>query len=108
MRKQERFGLAGATFGARQSALRAAVDNPAPASITFEREPENKYDPNAIRVLANGADVGYVPREIAGLLSDREFTLKEFQFTKVPGKDILTMNLTVVFQADGFDVEEMV
>jgi hypothetical protein len=31
--------------------------------LTLSREPENQYDPNAIRVHIQGATVGYVPRE---------------------------------------------
>lgn len=34
-------------------------------NILLEREPENEYDTNAIKVLANGKKIGYIPRLIA-------------------------------------------
>ena len=35
----------------------------------LRRQPENQFDSNAIVVLANGKEVGYVEREAAQLLS---------------------------------------
>jgi hypothetical protein len=31
-------------------------------SIVLDPEPDNKYDPNAIRVLARGKNIGYINR----------------------------------------------
>lgn len=33
--------------------------------LTLIREPNNEYDPNAIKVEANGKYIGYIPRGIA-------------------------------------------
>jgi hypothetical protein len=41
------------------------------AVLTLRREPDNPHDPRAIAVLApGGAQVGYVPREVAASLAD--------------------------------------
>jgi hypothetical protein len=37
--------------------------------ITFEREPENQHDPNAVRVLLAGRQMGYLQRRLAYVLS---------------------------------------
>ena len=34
--------------------------------LTFEREPENPHDPNAVKALVEGVHIGYVGREYAG------------------------------------------
>lgn len=53
-----------------QEALRA-IAGAAPGPIRVETtahlvpEPENEYDPNAIRVEIEGQKVGYVPRDLA-------------------------------------------
>lgn len=33
--------------------------------LTLEREPDNKHDPNAIKLLFNDVHIGYVPRDVA-------------------------------------------
>ena len=51
--------VAGVTFEGRQDiikGLRSGTD------IMFERDPENKYDPNAVKVLAEGKHIGFLPR----------------------------------------------
>lgn len=40
-------------------------------TVMFDREPDNEYDRNAIRVLLKEMHIGYLPREIAALLSPR-------------------------------------
>ena len=45
-------------------------------TITLEREPDNKYDPNAIKVLADGKQIGYIGKDYSSLLApmiDNEF-----------------------------------
>ena len=37
--------------------------------LTFQREPTNKYDTNAIIVLLNGVKIGYTKREDAVILA---------------------------------------
>jgi hypothetical protein len=60
-------GVAGASFQA--SALQS--DDAAPgAALALRRDPANEHDPNAIAVLlAGGAQVGWVPREVAAELA---------------------------------------
>lgn len=44
--------------------------------IQLEREPQNKYDPNAIKVLADGKQIGYIGKDYSGILApmmDNEF-----------------------------------
>lgn len=46
------------------------------AVIKLERESSNLYDPNAIKVLANGRQIGYVGKDYSGILApmmDNEF-----------------------------------
>ena len=37
--------------------------------LELRRDPENEHDPNAIAVMAGGAQVGWVPRELAAELA---------------------------------------
>lgn len=44
--------------------------------IQLEREPQNKYDPNAIKVLADGKQIGYIGKDYSSILTpmmDNEF-----------------------------------
>lgn len=44
--------------------------------IQLEREPQNAYDPNAIKVLADGKQIGYIGKDFSGILApmmDNEF-----------------------------------
>lgn len=57
------FALAGANFRPAKAKLAVhalVVGSP----LTFEREPENRYDPLAIRVLSDGNFIGFVPKEV--------------------------------------------
>ena len=40
------------------------------SSVELIPEPENKYDPNAIKVLVNGIKIGYVPKELTSFVRD--------------------------------------
>ena len=67
--------VAGATYAnpdgsSRQSILRdiAAQDS---IALELEPEPDNKHDPNAVKVIANGQQIGYVPGYIAKSLAPR-------------------------------------
>ena len=44
--------------------------------VELEREPQNKYDPNAIKVVADGRQIGYIGKDFSGILApmmDNEF-----------------------------------
>lgn len=63
---------AGTTFGNRQERLNFLKQfNPGDLSVTLEREPDNKYDNNAIQIvvhihsLPRRTVIGYVPKELA-------------------------------------------
>jgi hypothetical protein len=60
-------GVAGA---GRHHAQAIASDAVTPGSrLELRRHPENEHDPNAIAVHAGGAQVGWVPREVAAELA---------------------------------------
>lgn len=65
------FNAAGVTFNKRQNLLAHLLSHPE-AKITLWREPGNKHDPNAIKILANTGkrfQIGYVPRKLAETLA---------------------------------------
>ena len=68
-----RCKVAGVTFENRDGVNRqealSEVARQGTISIQVERESGNAHDSNAVLVLANGLDVGYVPREIAADLA---------------------------------------
>ena len=37
--------------------------------VTVEREATNKHDPYAVRVLANGIAIGYIPKDISPMVA---------------------------------------
>ena len=44
--------------------------------IQLEREPQNRFDPNAIKVIADGKQIGYIGKDFASILApmiDNEF-----------------------------------
>jgi HIRAN domain-containing protein len=52
----------------RAEALAAAPAGPG-APLELRRDPANEHDPNAIEVLAGGVVIGFVPRDLAGVLA---------------------------------------
>ena len=67
IRKTIETKVAGVTFEGRQRVV-ASLQVGEPVVLT--REPENRYDANAIRVeRVDGAQIGYIPREIAGRIA---------------------------------------
>lgn len=38
-------------------------------ALVLERDPANPYDPNAVKVIARGEHVGFVPKALAALLA---------------------------------------
>ena len=55
--------------------------NPEEIKIELVREPENKYDMNAIKVLANDKQIGYIGKEYASIISPLMDELEEFSAT---------------------------
>lgn len=55
--------IVGNNFRPKDSGAREAVTNLAPGDeVQLEREPENEYDSNAVKVLVDGLFVGYVAK----------------------------------------------
>jgi hypothetical protein len=50
--------------------------------LTLIREPDNKYDSNAIKVEANGKYIGYIPRGIAKDLVSKVDTGSHFTISQ--------------------------
>lgn len=49
--------------------------------VLLVREPDNKFDPNAIKVIANGKQIGYIGKDYSSILAGfmdagRQFTAK--------------------------------
>lgn len=57
------FNVAGVTFEGRQEFLKKLFNNCSKSVVKFVREPDNKYDQCAIKVVVDGMHVGYVPRK---------------------------------------------
>lgn len=59
--------VAGVTFEGRQELIKKLH----PRSIVrLEREPANPHDPYAIKVMADGMHIGYIPKDLARVVSE--------------------------------------
>lgn len=63
----ENIRVAGVTFNGRQKYL-SKISETDPAELV--REPENKYDSNAIKVIVRNFHMGYIPKQIARELKE--------------------------------------
>ena len=65
MRNQP-YDVVGVTFEGRQEILDKFFKNTykigGSYAVRLVREPDNKYDPNAVKVLAEGKHIGFLPR----------------------------------------------
>ena len=75
----------------------------AEATLSLIREPENKFDSNAIRVEADGKYLGYIPRETAKTLAGSvdegsQFVISQSWLNKSPVHEVvgLTVEITEV------------
>lgn len=59
----------GMTF--RRKAFDAFVENTVKREVSFEREKDNQYDPNAIKVLGNGEHIAYIPASLASVIAPK-------------------------------------
>lgn len=61
------FRVAGVSFDGRQEFLKKIFESKEKLDLSFEREPNNPYDSNAIKVMINiGGElfrIGYVPKK---------------------------------------------
>lgn len=66
----------------RADIIRELMDkNPSDIKIELVREPENKYDMNAIKVLANDKQIGYIGKEYATIIAPLLDEFEEFSAT---------------------------
>ena len=54
-----------------------------PVAVEFEREPDNPFDPNAIKIIYNGQHIGYIEAASAVYLSPWIDEGHEYQITVV-------------------------
>lgn len=59
--------LAGVTFNERQQTIKKFAFPKARYELV--RQPENKYDPDAVMVTAAGHDIGYIPKYLSAELA---------------------------------------
>jgi hypothetical protein len=86
-----RTKLAGVTLGSRQHYIKKYARHA--QKWWLIREPDNKFDPNAIRVCVSKwkADVGYIPKDLAqelALVMDAGIDLKVGFHIKLLPKDV--------------------
>lgn len=41
------------------------------ADVWLEREPDNQYDPNAIKVMTHDGQIGYIGKDYAAILAEK-------------------------------------
>lgn len=63
------LSVAGVTF--RKANVEKFITTEGNKEITFEREKDNKFDENAIKVLGNGEHIGYIPATLAQMLAPK-------------------------------------
>jgi hypothetical protein len=77
--------------------------------LTFERDPHNQYDTNAIKVLWKGTQIGWVPKKLgeAKAILDRLLECEEFNISaEVESHEAdnpTDMQLTVVVNLYAFE-----
>lgn len=103
--------VAGVTFEGRQETLAALYETQKksgePLGGWLKREPDNRYDPNAIQVFA-GSDtdyglvqvhIGYIPKAVAAQLAPRMDTGEAVRVTKVTiNRDSITYGARVTIE----------
>lgn len=103
-----KFTVTGSTYEGRQGVLQEMVDNQANTTIHLEYDPRNRYDSNAIKVMAsiNGREpkqIGFVPAALASVLHRMapRWTLPVSEWSMVSsgwyGRDKLMVNLSILF-----------
>jgi len=91
----ENIPVVGITFHGRLENLKQATIN---SDIRLEREPENIYDKNAIKVIVDGHQVGYISRSLAAYLSKYDNLFADIRW--VGDGELLGMKIDVYGQAE--------
>lgn len=67
--------------------------------IVLEKEPDNKFDENAIKILTkNGKQLGYVPKDVAKDLKDEDVNFIEAEVANKLGGDRVSWGLRINLQ----------
>jgi len=76
----------GVTFGKRQKHLKHMSNN---SKIRLKPDPDNPVDPYAIKILADGWHIGFLPKKIARKVSETWDLYKYFVllYRIIPGDD---------------------
>lgn len=61
---ERKFFIAGVKFRGTE-AINELIRRQVGDMLEMEKEPENKYDPNAVKLISNGTMVGYVPQRFS-------------------------------------------
>lgn len=59
--------VAGVTFEGRQELIKKLSPN---SIVRLEREPTNPHDPYAVKIMADGMHIGYIPKDLARKTSE--------------------------------------
>ncbi len=98
--------IAGVTFEGRQEILSGLFDAQESSAqghgpmlaATLEREPQNQFDSNAIKVVVDGKHIGYVPKYLAAKLAPRMDAGEAYAVTSVEiggGSDGYSYGVTI-------------
>ena len=90
--KQIRSVAIGQKF--RPGAHEKLLDTPPGTSVDLVREPDNKFDPNAIAVKIDGQHCGYIPRAQAELLA-RDLDAGRLRVAVLEGYNKLVIDIEI-------------
>lgn len=79
---QKMIRLAGVTFEGGQKNIKE-LNCPEGTLLTGTREPDNKFDPNAIRITYEGKYLGYIPKGFAKEIAPQIDSGAIFEFKKL-------------------------
>jgi hypothetical protein len=71
------MNVAGVSF--KQNELKALMSSKNETVIfkaIIENEPTNSYDPNAKKVICNGYHIGYIPKDLTQIYSEKEYDVE--------------------------------
>jgi len=61
--------VSGAKYDGRQEVIKTIAKDFYAVPVTLLREPENKHDPNAIKIVVPQGEIGYIKRDEAKLMA---------------------------------------
>ncbi len=100
--------VAGVSFnnedGSSRQALLKGMQNDDP--IILEREPDNPYDSNAIRVVAQKGCIGYIPRDLAKIVVQSGYLIQGGKVESIRINDFgcYSCRINVYYRSEARDV----